>query len=90
MRATIRTRLTAAYTVVFCLSTGLLLLVSWVLLDRHFERTLPEPLASEAAADVGALYVLAFAGALVLALGAGWALAGQLLAPLGRITRAAS
>jgi len=89
MRATIRARLTAGYVGVFCLSTGLVLLVSWALLDRHFDRTLPEPLASDTASDVGGLYLLAFAGALILSVGAGWALAGQLLAPLGRITRAA-
>lgn len=89
MKLTVRTRLTAAYAVLFCLSTGLVLLLSWVLLDRHLERTLPRPLADETASDLGGLYVLAFAGALVLAVTAGWVLAGQVLAPLERITRTA-
>ena len=86
---TVRGRLTAAYAAVFAVSTGLVLLLSWALLDRHFARTLPEPLASETASDVGGLYVLAFAGALAIAVGAGWALAGRVLAPLERITRTA-
>ncbi len=89
MKVTVRGRLTALYAVVFAVSTGIVLLLSWVLLDRHLERTLPQPLASETASDLGGLYLVAFTGALILAVGAGWALADRVLAPLERITRTA-
>ncbi len=84
-RPGVRARLAAAYALMFCLSTGLVLAGSWWLLARHLDRTLPEALAAEAVADVGAQYVLAFAGALLIAAAGGWLLAGRALAPLRRI-----
>ncbi len=91
MKLTVRTRLTAAYAVLFCLSTGLVLLLSWVLLDRHFERTLPEPLAERDARPTSAACTCSPSrGALVLAvarrLGAG---GPRARAALERITRTA-
>jgi signal transduction histidine kinase len=85
-RLTIRARLTALYAVLVGLSTGILLLISYWLLERHFDRTLPDALASDALDEVGSQYLIAFAGVLLLATAIGWATAGRVLAPLKRIT----
>ena len=82
-------RLTALYTLLFGGSAALLMALSWWLLGRHLERTLPAGLADEALADLGIQYVLAFVGTTVLAVALGWAMAGRALAPLARVTRAA-
>jgi signal transduction histidine kinase len=85
-RLTVRTRLTALYTALAGVSTGVLLLVSYWLLGRHFDRTLSEPLARDALDEVALQYFIAFAGVLVLAAAIGWIVAGRVLAPLKRIT----
>jgi signal transduction histidine kinase len=85
-RLTVRTRLTALYTALAGVSTGILLLVSYWLLGRHFDRTLSEPLASDALDEVALQYGIAFAGILVVAAAIGWVVAGRVLAPLKRIT----
>jgi signal transduction histidine kinase len=85
-RLTVRTRLTALYTALAGISTGVLLLVSYWLLGRHFDRTLSEPLARDALDEVALQYGIAFAGVLVLAAAIGWIVAGRVLAPLKRIT----
>jgi signal transduction histidine kinase len=85
-RLTVRTRLTALYTALAGISTGVLLLVSYWLLGRHFDRTLSEPLANDALDEVAIQYGIAFAGVLVLAAAIGWIAAGRVLAPLKRIT----
>jgi signal transduction histidine kinase len=84
-RLTVRTRLTALYALLVGASTGVLLLVSYWLLARHFDRTLPEALAGEALEEVAVQYLIAFAGVVLLSGALGWALAGWLLAPLKRI-----
>ena len=88
-RPTIRARLTALYALLVAASTGVLLAVSYWLLARHFDRTLPEALASDALDEVAVQYVVAFAGVLLVAAVIGWAVAGRLLAPLKRITATA-
>jgi signal transduction histidine kinase len=88
-RATIRTRLTALYAALVALSTGLLLLISYWLLGRQFDRTLSAQRAADALADVRLQYVLAFLGTALLAAAIGWVVAGRVLAPLGRITSTA-
>jgi signal transduction histidine kinase len=85
-RPTVRARLTALYALLVAVSTGVLLGVSYWLLARHFDRTLPEGLASDALEEVAIQYVVAFAGVLLVAAVIGWAVAGRLLAPLKRIT----
>jgi signal transduction histidine kinase len=85
-RLSVRARLTALYALLVALTTGVLLLVSYWLLGRHFDRTLPDALASDAHQEVAVQYAIAFAGVLLLAGAIGWALAGRLLAPLKRIT----
>jgi signal transduction histidine kinase len=84
-RFTIRARLTALYALLVALSTGILLLVSYWLLARHFDRTLPAPLATDALDEVAVQYALAFLGVVLLATAIGWAIAGHVLAPLKRI-----
>jgi signal transduction histidine kinase len=85
-RLTVRARLTALYTALAGITTGVLLLVSYWLLGRHFERTLPESLAGDATDEVAIQYLIAFVGVLVLAAAIGWVVAGRVLAPLKRIT----
>jgi signal transduction histidine kinase len=85
-RPTVRTRLTAIYVALAGLSTGILLLVSYWLLGRHFDRTLSASLASDALDEVAFQYFIAFAGVLVLAAVLGWLVSGRVLAPLQRIT----
>jgi signal transduction histidine kinase len=85
-RPTVRTRLTAIYIALAGLSTGVLLLVSYWLLGRHFDRTLSAPQASDALDEVAFQYLIAFAGVLVLAAVLGWVVSGRVLDPLKRIT----
>jgi signal transduction histidine kinase len=85
-RPTVRIRLTAIYIALAGLSTGVLLLVSYWLLGRHFDRTLSAPQASDALDEVAFQYFIAFAGVLVLAAVLGWVVSGRVLAPLKRIT----
>jgi signal transduction histidine kinase len=89
LRPTIRARLTALYALLVALSTGVLLGVSYWLLARHFDRTLPQDLASDALEEVAVQYLIAFAGVLLVAAVIGWAVAGRLLAPVKRITSTA-
>jgi signal transduction histidine kinase len=83
---TVRARLTALYAALVGVSTGVLLLVSYWLLGRHFDRTLPEGLAGDALDEVALQYLVAFAGVLLVAAAIGWVVAGRVLAPLKRIT----
>jgi signal transduction histidine kinase len=85
-RPTVRARLTALYATLVALSTGALLLVSYWLLGRHFDRTLPEELARDALDEVALQYLIAFAGVLLVAAVVGWLVAGRVLAPLKRIS----
>jgi signal transduction histidine kinase len=85
-RLTVRARLTGLYAGLVALSTGVLLLLSYWLLGRHFDRTLPDNLASDALDEVAFQYVVAFAGVLLVAMAVGWVVAGRMLAPLKRIT----
>jgi len=85
-RLTVRARLTALYALLVALSTGILLLISYWLLGRHFDRTLPTQVAGDALDEVALQYGVAFAGVLLLATVIGWAMAGHVLAPLQRIT----
>ncbi|HEV2815581.1 MAG TPA: HAMP domain-containing sensor histidine kinase [Solirubrobacteraceae bacterium] len=89
-RLTIRARLTALYAALLAASTAVLLALSWWLMDRHLHRTLPDRLADESAETLALQYVLAFAGTTVIALAAGWLLAGRVLAPIKRMTEAAN
>lgn len=88
-RLTVRARLTALYALLVALSTGILLLISYWLLGRHFDRTLSAQAAGDALDEVTVQYAVAFAGVLLLATAIGWAMAGHVLAPLKRIAATA-
>jgi signal transduction histidine kinase len=88
-RPTVRVRLTALYAVLFGASAALLLGLSWWLVGRQLRRTLPDGLAGDALSDLGLQYGLALAGTLLVAVALGWLVAGRVLSPISRITRAA-
>ena len=88
-RPTVRARLTALYAALFGGVVAGLLGLSYWLLGRQLDRTLPPDLASETLGEVGLQYAIAFAGTLLVAVAIGWAMAGKVLAPLARITRTA-
>jgi signal transduction histidine kinase len=78
----LRVRLTAMYGGVFVVFVALLLSISYWLMARHLDRTLG---ADEAATALGQLrmqYLLALAGATLVATALGWALAGRELASM--------
>ena len=78
----LRVRLTAIYGGIFFVFVAVLLGVSYWLMARHLDRTL-DPF--EAAAALGQLreqYLLALAGATLVATALGWALAGRELASM--------
>ncbi len=80
MHDALRLRLTLVYAGVLAVATGTLLALSWWVLDRHLERTLPADYADAVMGQVAWQYVLATAGLVMIAAGAGWLLAGPLLA----------
>jgi signal transduction histidine kinase len=88
-RSTIRVRMTALYAVLFGASAAVLMAVSYWLMARHLDRTLPADLAQDALSELGTQYLLGFVGTLVFAVAVGWAVAGRVLAPLKQITQAA-
>jgi signal transduction histidine kinase len=73
----LRVRLTAFYGGAFALFAALLLALSYWLMREHLDRTL-DPLAADAAlSELAFQYLLALAGATLLATALGWALAGR-------------
>ncbi len=88
-RLGLRLRLTVTYVGLLVLVLGAVLGASWVLLDRHLERTVPAQYAEPILAQLGSQYALALLGSGLLAVGLGWAAAGSALAPLRRIAATA-
>jgi signal transduction histidine kinase len=88
-RPTIRVRLTALYAGVVALTIAVILVASYELMDHHLRRTLPDDLAKDALGRLATQYVIAFVGAILLAVALGYALASRALAPLARITATA-
>jgi signal transduction histidine kinase len=88
-RLPLRLRLTLTYVALLLAVLGLVLGASWLLLDRHLERTLPAPYADAVLGRLGSQYLLALVGSGLLALAVGWAAAGSALAPLRRIAATA-
>jgi signal transduction histidine kinase len=80
----LRIRLTALYGGLFALFVGLLMVVSYVLMRRHLDRTLPPDEADAALGQLGTQYAIALAGATLVATALGWALAGRELASAER------
>ncbi len=67
MIPTLRVRLTATYGGVFLVFVALLLGVSYWLMGRHLHRTLPDAAAGGALGQLGLQYLLALAGATLVA-----------------------
>jgi signal transduction histidine kinase len=88
-RPTIRLRLTALYALVVFVGGGLLLGVSYALLDSHLHNTLAESNADEVLRELRTQYALALAAVTALAILLGWLIAGRALAPLRAIAGAA-
>jgi signal transduction histidine kinase len=88
-RPTVRARLTVLYAALFGGVVAGLLGLSYWLIGRQLDRTLPAELASDTLREIGLQYAIAFAGAVIVAVAIGWAMAGRVLAPLARITRTA-
>lgn len=88
-RPSIRLRLTLFYVALLALGTSGLLGLSWWLLGRQLERTLPSEVAGDVLGRLGMQYALAVVGTCLLALGVGWAAAGHALAPIRRIATTA-
>ena len=88
-RLTVRARLTALYALLLAATTAVVLALSWWLMERHLHRTLPDRLADDALERLAVQYILALAGAAMLAVAIGWVVSGRVLAPLQRMTRAA-
>ena len=82
MIPTLRVRLTAIYGGVFVVFIAILLGVSYWLMARHLDRTLDPFAAGAALAQLGTQYLLALAGATLVATALGWALAGRELASM--------
>jgi signal transduction histidine kinase len=89
-RPTIRLRLTALYALLVFFAGGLLLAVSYALLDRHLHDTLSDAAADGILRDLRGQYVLALVAVTVMAVLLGWLVAGRALSRLRAIEAAAS
>ncbi len=80
-----RRRLTLATAGVLAGGTAAVLALSWWLIARHLDRTVPAVYADGILAQLGTQYALAVAGATLVGLGLAWAIAGHALAPVRAI-----
>jgi signal transduction histidine kinase len=85
---TLRVRLTALYGGIFVVFVAILLAASYWLMARHLDRTLAAPDAGAALAQLRMQYVLALAGATLVATALGWTVAGRELASMARALEA--
>jgi hypothetical protein len=88
-RLPIRLRLTLTSVGLLVAVLTLVLASSWLLLQRHLARTVPGGYADAVLGELASQYLLALAGASLVALGIGWAVTGSALAPLRRIAATA-
>ena len=77
MSPSLRVRLTALYGGVFAVFVAVLMAASYWLMRGHLDRTLEPAEADSALSQLATQYVVAFAGATLLATALGWALAGR-------------
>ena len=85
---TLRIRLTALYGGIFVVFVALLMAASYWLMARHLDRTLDSVDASVALAQLRMQYLLALAGATLVATALGYAVAGRELASMARAIEA--
>ena len=88
-RPTIRLRLTALYALLVFLAGGLLLGVSYALLDRHLHTALADSVADAVLRDLRGQYVIALVAVTALAVLLGWLIAGRALSRVQSIVSAA-
>ena len=84
MSTALRIRLTVLYGGLFVVFAAILMGASYWLMRGHLGRTLPPPEAGAALAQLATQYVIALAGATLVATALGWALAGRELASAAR------
>jgi two-component system, OmpR family, sensor histidine kinase VanS len=89
VRLSIRGRLTLIVVGLIVAMASALLAVSWWLLSGHLDRTLAPAAADEVMDTLAVQYVVATAGAALVALGLAWLAAGHALAPIRRIAATA-
>jgi signal transduction histidine kinase len=77
MTKNLRARLTVVYSGIFVVFVALLLTVSYWLMSRHLGRTLDATEAATALEQLRMQYLLALAGATLVATALGWAMAGR-------------
>jgi signal transduction histidine kinase len=77
LTSNLRVRLTAIYGGLFVVFVAVLLCISYWLMSRHLDRTLDPFEAAAALAQLRLQYFLALAGASLVAIALGWALAGR-------------
>lgn len=87
--SSLRVRMTLGCVALVVGLNAAVLALSWGLMDRHLERTVPAQYASDVASELAQQYVLAVVGAGLLALALAWAGAGRLLAPVRAIAATA-
>jgi signal transduction histidine kinase len=80
----VRLRLTLFYAGLLALASGLVLLASYLLVRNHLTSTLDPQTAHQAVGSLGSQYALAVLAVVLLALGGGWLVSGEVLAPLAR------
>jgi signal transduction histidine kinase len=84
----LRVRLTALYGGIFAAFAALLLLASYWLMARHLDRTLLPDDAAASLAQLRLQYLLALAGATLVATALGWYVAGRELGSMARALQA--
>src|SRR3954468_14526994 len=80
----VRVRLTLFYAGLLAVACGLVLGASYILVRTHLRATLAEPVADQAIHALASQYLLAMVAVVLLALGGGWLVSGEVLAPLAR------
>jgi signal transduction histidine kinase len=80
----VRVRLTLFYAALLAAASGLVLAASYLLISGHLHRTLDPALADRAVSALASQYILATVAVVLLALGGGWLVSGQVLAPVAR------
>ena len=80
----VRLRLTLFYAGLLATACALVLGASYLLVRGHLERTLAGPDAAGAVSALASQYILAMVAVVLLALGGGWLVSGEVLAPLAR------
>jgi signal transduction histidine kinase len=82
--SSVRLRLTLFYAGLLAVASGLVLGASYLLISNHLHNTLDAPLADQAVSALGSQYLLALIAVVLLAVGGGWLVSGEILGPLER------